>query len=61
MTQGTAEPVLATVKEAGVILGLTPYQVRKLIANGRLRRVQILTSVRVPLDDVRRLAMEGTR
>lgn len=60
MTQGTTEPVLATVKEAGVILGLTPYQVRQLIAKGQLRRVQILTSVRVPLDDVRRLAKEGT-
>ncbi|HCB03580.1 MAG TPA: hypothetical protein DEQ43_04910 [Nocardioides bacterium] len=60
MSQSTVQPVLATKREAASLLGLSVYQVDRLIEDGALRAVKIRTSVRVVLDDVHRIAKEGT-
>lgn len=60
MSQSAVHPVLATKREAASLLGLSVYQVDRLIEAGDLRKVRILGAVRVPLEDVHRIAKEGT-
>lgn len=60
LSQATVQPVLRTVQEAAAMLGLSVYQVRQLIKDGAVRKVLIRSAVRIPLEDVERIAREGT-
>jgi excisionase family DNA binding protein len=50
---------LLTIERAAEALGISPWTVRKYVANGKLRPVRIGRRVLIEPDEIRRIIEEG--
>jgi excisionase family DNA binding protein len=61
LTEVRAEPLVITIKQAATMLQVTEKSVRNFIEAGHLKSVKIAGARRIPLDELKRLASEGTQ
>lgn len=53
------KPLAVGVNEAGKLLGLSPWTIRRYIAEGQIRSVRIGRRVLVPMDVLEKVMLEG--